>query len=122
MRSRVLWLLLLLLSCVSVGDAAITSALVTPASLSAGVTGTVDVAFTTGAIVPVGGTIVVTFPSTFYVDSAAALTTAIGFDSGSTVVAVPATRVVTITIATMDAAAGAISFTLDSITNPGRMR
>ncbi|KAG7379933.1 hypothetical protein PHYPSEUDO_007991 [Phytophthora pseudosyringae] len=117
---RLLSLLLCAVSCAQLGDAAITSASVTPTSLDAGVIGTIDVAFTTSTTIPVGGTIVITFPSTFYVDSASALTNALGFDdTGSTVVATPATGVVTITIAAADAAAGTISFTLDSISNPG---
>ncbi|OWZ06117.1 hypothetical protein PHMEG_00021676 [Phytophthora megakarya] len=103
--------------CLQLDDAAISSASVTPTSLSAGVTGTVDVAFTTATTVPVGGTIELTFPSTFYVDSGTALTNPVGFDASSTMSA--STGVVTITIATTDAAPGAISFTLDSISNPG---
>ncbi|ETI56699.1 hypothetical protein F443_00877 [Phytophthora nicotianae P1569] len=112
--SLLLWAL-----CVQVSDAAITSASVIPVSLNGGVTGAVDVAFTTGTTIPVGGTIVLTFPSAFYVDSASTLSNIVGIDSTSTIVASPATGVVTITIATTNAAAGAISFTLDSISNPG---
>jgi hypothetical protein len=111
-------LLLVLLSCAQLGDAAITLATVTPASSVAGVTGTVSVAFTTSEVVPVGGTIVVTFPSTFYVDAASTLSNAVGF-AYSTVVATPASGVVTIAIATADAAAGLIQFDLHSISNPG---
>ncbi|KAG3114779.1 hypothetical protein PI125_g6105 [Phytophthora idaei] len=113
------FLVLLWALCVQINDAAITSASVTPVSPNAGVTGAVDVAFTTGTIIPVGGTIVVTFPSTFYVDSASTLSNPVGMDSTSTIAASPTTGVVTITIATTSAAAGAISFTLDSISNPG---
>ncbi|KAG1706501.1 hypothetical protein DVH05_001649 [Phytophthora capsici] len=112
-------LLLLLALCVELGDAIISLASVTPASPNAGVTGTVDVAFTTSIDVPVGGTIVVTFPSTFYVDSTSAFTNPVGFDSTSTIATTSATGVVTITIATTNVVAGAISFTLDNILYPG---
>ncbi|KAG6598173.1 uncharacterized protein IUM83_09350 [Phytophthora cinnamomi] len=112
------WLLLLWLSCVPVAEATISSASITPASLVAGVTGTVDVAFTTSATVPVGGTMVVTFPSTFYVASTT-LTITSGIDATSTLVSTPASGVATITIATTDAVPGAIAFTLDGIQNPG---
>ncbi|KAG6598172.1 uncharacterized protein IUM83_09350 [Phytophthora cinnamomi] len=113
------WLLLLWLSCVPVAEATISSASITPASLVAGVTGTVDVAFTTSATVPVGGTMVVTFPSTFYVASTT-LTITSGIDATSTLVSTPASGVATITIATTDAVPGAIAFTLDGIQNPGQ--
>ncbi|EGZ20698.1 hypothetical protein PHYSODRAFT_328782 [Phytophthora sojae] len=100
-------------------DAAISSASVTPASLTAGVTGTVDVTFTTGTTIPVGGTIVVTFPSTFYVASAT-LSNIGGIDLASTVLATSASGQATITIVNTDAVPGAISFTLDGIQNPGQ--
>lgn len=103
------WSLLLLLllwqSCAKMIDAAISSASVTPASLTAGVTGTVDVTFTTGTTIPVGGTIVVTFPSTFYVASAT-LSNIGGIDLASTVLATSASGQATITIVNTDAVPG----------------
>ncbi|KAE9346734.1 hypothetical protein PR003_g7286 [Phytophthora rubi] len=116
------WLLLLLLlwqSCLQETNAVISSASVTPASLIAGVTGTVDVAFTTGSTIPVGGTIVITFPSTFYVASTA-LSNIGGIDAASTVSSTPASGLATVTIANTDAVPGPISFTLDGIQNPGQ--
>ncbi|KAK1941657.1 Tenascin-X [Phytophthora citrophthora] len=111
-------LLLLLALCLELVDG-ISLASVTPAWSDAGVTGTVNVAFTTSIDVPVGGTIMVTFPSTFYVDSTSAFSYPVGFDPSSSIAATPATGVVTITIATTDVVAGPISFTLDSISYPG---
>uniref|UniRef100_H3HDJ3 Epidermal growth factor-like domain-containing protein n=1 Tax=Phytophthora ramorum TaxID=164328 RepID=H3HDJ3_PHYRM len=113
------WLQLLLwLSCAERGYAAIAPATITPASLVAGVTGNVGVAFTTGTTVPVGGTITVMFPSTFYVASTT-LTITSGLDLSSSMVATPASAQVTIAVAGTDATAGPIAFTLDGISNPG---
>lgn len=117
---RWLFSLLVWTLCLYCTDAAITLASITPASLNAGVTGAVNVAFTTGTTIPVGGVIVVTFPSTFYVDSSSVLSNPMGFDPSSTIAVTVATGVVTITIAATDAPAGAVSFTLDSISNPGK--
>ncbi|KAL4108672.1 hypothetical protein PRIC1_000382 [Phytophthora ramorum] len=110
--------LLLWLSCAERGYAAIAPATITPASLVAGVTGNVGVAFTTGTTVPVGGTITVMFPSTFYVASTT-LTITSGLDLSSSMVATPASAQVTIAVAGTDATAGPIAFTLDGISNPG---
>ncbi|RLN96434.1 hypothetical protein BBJ28_00002965 [Nothophytophthora sp. Chile5] len=109
--------LLLWLPSVS-ADAAIASPLITPLSLNAGATGTVDVSFTTATTIPVGGTIVVTFASTFYV-GCTALTNVAGFDPSSTVVAAPASAQAAITIATTDASTtvSGSTFVSTSITN-----
>ncbi|MFH1189715.1 MAG: hypothetical protein V1682_03410 [Candidatus Omnitrophota bacterium] len=55
----------------TIGGQPITTASVTPASLVAGVTGNVTVTFTNVSPIPVDGKIVVTFPSTFTLDSGA---------------------------------------------------
>jgi hypothetical protein len=97
----------------------ITAATVVPQSAVAGAIGNVDIAFTTTAIIPVGGQIQVLFPSTFGV-AATAITSPTGIDASSTIV----TRGynVIITIAGSAAAAGPLSFTINGITNPGMRR
>ncbi|RLN79086.1 hypothetical protein BBJ28_00006952 [Nothophytophthora sp. Chile5] len=84
---RCILFLLLFLSLPSVSvDATITSPLIT-LSLDAGATGTVDVSFTTATTIPVDGTIVVTFASTFYSTTV----------SGSTFASTPITNAVVTT-------------------------
>uniref|UniRef100_K3WX77 Uncharacterized protein n=1 Tax=Globisporangium ultimum (strain ATCC 200006 / CBS 805.95 / DAOM BR144) TaxID=431595 RepID=K3WX77_GLOUD len=100
--------------------AAITSASVVPTSTVAGVTGTVDVAFTTGIDVPVGGSILVIFPSAFYVASTTITAITSGLDATSTITSTPAASLVTITVAgTACAAAAPIQFQIDGISNSG---
>ncbi|KAL7680968.1 putative EGF-like domain-containing protein [Plasmopara halstedii] len=108
-----MWFLLFLL-CQQLADAALTFVSITPASLDAGVTGTVDVAFTMDTTIPVGGVIEVVFPTTFHMDSSSVLSNPMGFDPSSTLAVTTATGMVIITIATTDALAGGVSFTLDS--------
>ena len=95
----------------------ISAATVVPQSTTAGAIGSVDIAFTTTAIIPVGGQIQVLFPSTFGV-AATAITSPVGIDASSTIVTRGYTAI--ITIAGSPAAAGALSFTINGITNPGR--
>ena len=97
----------------------ISAATVVPQSTTAGTMGNVDVAFTTAAIIPVGGQIQVLFPSTFGV-AATAMTSPVGIDPSSTIVTRGYT--VIITIAGSAAAAGSLSFTINGITNPGTTR
>lgn len=108
-----------LFSVLHVASGAITGASVSPTSLSAGVSGTALVVFTSGVEVPVGGSIVVIFPAGFYVATSTITAITSGLHVSSTVASTPATSLVTVTVGTSASLPGTIAFTIDGVTNPG---
>lgn len=116
---HLLALLLVALGCLRWGglaDAAITGASVALASTNAGESGAATVVFTTSKSIPVGGTILVVFPSSFLV-APTLLTAPSNVDPSSTISSTGTS--VTVTIAGAAVSVGGVSFTLDGMTNPG---
>ncbi|DAZ97541.1 TPA: hypothetical protein N0F65_003027 [Lagenidium giganteum] len=113
-----LWLWLSVLLTRHTSHAIISGASVTPASLNAGATGTVDVAFTTGTTVPIGGAVIVIFPPPFVV-ATTALTNIVGMDTANTIAVQSSTNTITIAVVNTAIAPGTISFTVNAISNPG---
>lgn len=116
-----LLVLLLALAAISPAHATITGSTFTPGTYSAGAVTTMDVALVTSLDVPVGGTLVITFPLGFYANPTVTNpTNPSGIDASSVVSSSPGeSSVVTITIAGTVMTAGSIAFTLDNIFNPG---
>lgn len=100
-------------------DAAITSATISLALIAAGEVTTATVKFTTGASVPIGGSIRVSFPTSFVV-APTTVTVTMGMSSTPTMAVSGAD--VMLTIAGAAVGPGLVQFDLDGVTNPGDPR
>ncbi|KAL3669555.1 hypothetical protein V7S43_004942 [Phytophthora oleae] len=119
-RQALLLLLYLPLVCFPpVIHAAITSASVTPASLSAGVGGGVTVTFTSGVNVEEGGSVLVEFPTGFQI---ASVTSVAVLTAGSTTtlsVGSVSTTQISVQVGTTQISAGeTFAFSMTDVTNP----
>ncbi|GLD96012.1 hypothetical protein PINS_up004690 [Pythium insidiosum] len=112
-------LLLLLSLALQDARAAITAASVTLSTLNAGAASSATVAFTMDASVPDGGAIVVAFPPTFFIVSPV-LSSVTGITATTTVSLAADGYTVSIAISGSAVSPGAISFTIDGLTNPGK--
>ena len=93
-----------------------TGVTVAPASTIAADTGLVAIAFTNAITIPVGGKITIQFPTGFQL-APTELTLPNGINSASTISA--SGTILTLTMVGSALSAGATSFTVNGITNPG---
>ncbi|KAF4032624.1 Concanavalin A-like lectin/glucanases superfamily [Phytophthora infestans] len=113
-------LLLFYLRLPTVAHADIAGASVTPASLNAGVVTDVAVTFTSGVDVDVDGSVLVEFPTGFYISSGTTVAvTATGSTTALSVVSVSSTQLSVLVRTTKISAGVAFGFTMTDVTNPG---